>query len=171
MRKIFFLVFILILGQGLKINAQKSEVNYHDPETWILGYFDSDRFLAEPHQVWYNKGFDDYDLDSEAFMELSELDLKDIEVLIVLATWCPDSRREVPRFMKITELVGLNEERIKLLGTDSNKVAPIDGYDVLNIERVPTFIFYRNKKEIGRIIEYPKASLERDIVNILGAEN
>jgi hypothetical protein len=37
----------------------------------------------------------------------------------------------------------------------------------LNIVRVPTFIFYKNNSEAGRIIEVPKTSLEQDMVNIL----
>ena len=99
-------------------------------------------------------------------MELSETDMTDVEVLVVLGTWCPDSRREVPRFMKIMELSGFDQELISLMGTDSYKVAPVDNYDDLNIDRVPTFIFYYKKNEIGRIIEYPLTSLERDMVNI-----
>ena len=39
-----------------------------------------------------------------------------------------------------------------------------DGY---NIHRVPTFIFYKNGKEVNRIVEYPKETLERDIKNIV----
>ena len=37
----------------------------------------------------------------------------------------------------------------------------------MNIERVPTFIIYRGEKEIGRIVETPKKSLERDLWNIV----
>lgn len=38
------------------------------------------------------------------------------------------------------------------------------------IKKIPTFIFYRNNKEIGRYIEYSKKSLEKDILNILIGE-
>ena len=37
----------------------------------------------------------------------------------------------------------------------------------LGIQRVPTFIIYKNNIESGRIIETPKTSLEQDLVNIL----
>ena len=35
------------------------------------------------------------------------------------------------------------------------------------MEKVPTFIFYRHEKEIGRIIEHPEERLEEDINKIL----
>ena len=36
----------------------------------------------------------------------------------------------------------------------------------LNIHRVPTFLFYENKKEIARIVELPNNTLEMDIAQI-----
>jgi uncharacterized protein (DUF1015 family) len=37
----------------------------------------------------------------------------------------------------------------------------------LEIEKVPTFIVYRNGEEIGRIIETPIKSMEEDLYEIL----
>jgi len=170
MRRIFFLTLV-VLGFVLvsPVSAQ-DRTDYLSPGTWLLGYFEADRLLEEPHESWYNKEFDSYEIDSEAFLELSELDLNDIEILIVLGTWCPDSRREVPRFMKLVQSLGFGPGKIKLMGTDSFKKAPLDNYEDLNIERVPTFIFYRNNSELGRIIEYPKESLEKDMLTIFGVK-
>jgi len=39
--------------------------------------------------------------------------------------------------------------------------------DNLDIKRVPTFIIYENGEEIGRIIETPKKSLEKDLEKIV----
>jgi hypothetical protein len=50
---------------------------------------------------------------------------------------------------------------------DINKVAPLADYPALGIERVPTFIFYKNNSEAGRIIEVPVTSLEQDTRDIL----
>jgi len=57
------------------------------------------------------------------------------------------------------------------VGVDISKLAPVGGYDTLNIERVPTFIFLKNKVEAGRIIETPVTSLEQDMLNILTGMN
>jgi hypothetical protein len=37
----------------------------------------------------------------------------------------------------------------------------------LKIERIPTFIFYRNGREIGRIVENPKTEMLEDILAIV----
>ena len=84
-----------------------------------------------------------------------------------MGTWCPDSRREVPRFMKILDLWKFPGEKVTFIGVDNAKLAPVGGYDKLEIERVPTFIIFRNKVETGRIIENPVTSLEQDMLNIL----
>jgi hypothetical protein len=39
--------------------------------------------------------------------------------------------------------------------------------DSLDIELVPTFIFYRKGMEIGRIVETPLQTMEEDIYRIL----
>ena len=147
--------------------THSQQVNYSDPETWLLGYFDQDALLREPHDKWYNDEFDKYEFDQDAFMELAELATEDLTIVIVLGTWCPDSRREVPRFLKVLQSCGFPMENVSFIGVDSRKIAPIDDYDKLDIERVPTFIVCINKVEAGRIIEYPKSSLERDMVEIL----
>ena len=36
-----------------------------------------------------------------------------------------------------------------------------------NITHVPTFIFLKDGKELGRITEYPERTLERDMVQII----
>jgi hypothetical protein len=40
----------------------------------------------------------------------------------------------------------------------------------LKVERVPTFVFYRGKGEIGRIIENPKAGMLEDFMEIIFKE-
>ena len=37
----------------------------------------------------------------------------------------------------------------------------------LDIELVPTFIFYRNGEELGRIVETPEDTLEKDLAEIV----
>ncbi|MEZ5000795.1 MAG: thioredoxin family protein [Bacteroidales bacterium] len=165
------LVFLFILQWGCLVAQDQSEpgkrVNYSDPETWVLGYFDLGFITTGIHSQWYISEHDSYSADEEALSGLLAIPADDISITIVIGTWCPDSRRELPRFMKLMEFWDFPIERITFIGVDSYKVAPVGDYEELGIERVPTFIIYRNKVEAGRIIEYPTASLERDMVNIL----
>ena len=147
--------------------AQDHVWDFRDATTWILGDFSPARFLDQPHSAWYLEGFAGYVPDQAIMEELKQTDIRDYSITIVLGTWCPDSRREVPRFMKIADLWGFPEDKIRFLGTDINKMAPLADFPALGIERVPTFIFYKNNSEVGRIIEVPLTSLEQDTRDIL----
>lgn len=97
--------------------------------------------------------------------------LKDVEVEIYLGTWCGDSRREVPRFVKMLDELQLNRKQLKFIAlydfTDGKyKQGPKGEEKGKNIHRIPTFIFSRNGKEIGRIVESPINDLETDLAQI-----
>lgn len=141
--------------------------DFRDATTWILGDFPLSRFFSEPHSTWYVNGFSEYQPDQAFINELKKVDISNLTITIVMGTWCPDSRREVPRFMKIVDQWGFPEGKIRFIGVDINKIAPLADYNELGIERVPTFIFYENNSEKGRIIEVPVTSLEQDTENIL----
>lgn len=141
--------------------------DFRDASTWILGDFSASRFFSPPHSSWYVSTYRDYTPHPEFISELKELNISNLTVTIVLGTWCPDSRREVPAFMKMVDLWGFPEEKIRFIGVDIDKNAPLQDYVELGIVRVPTFIFYENNSEKGRIIEVPVTSLEQDTRNIL----
>lgn len=154
---------------GSEATAEMSEHvwDFRDATTWLLGDVRPEWLLNDPHGVWYSKGYSDYIPDEQAMEQLLATAPDSITITVVLGTWCPDSRREVPRFMKITDMWGFPAGKMRLIGVDIDKKAPLDEYPALGIERVPTFIFYKNNIELGRIIETPVTSLEQDMVKIL----
>jgi hypothetical protein len=103
----------------------------------------------------------------ETIFKIQDANVNEVTVLIVLGSWCGDSRREVPRFLKMLDQCGLTRIKVTYLGVDLSKYSPVGDYEKLNIEKVPTFIVYRNNIEAGRIIEYPVTSLEGDFLEIL----
>jgi len=143
------------------------EVNFSEQTTWLLGYFNPARLAREPYSVWYIKNFDDYQLHSDAINRLLEISKDNLTIKIVMGTWCPDSRREVPRFMRVLDVWHFPVEKVTFIGVDNAKLSPVGEYENLGIQRVPTFIIYKNNIEAGRIIENPMTSLEQDMVNIL----
>lgn len=146
---------------------RRPRVNFHRPETWLIGYFQPDLFVRPPHNEWYQPEYDSYEPAAADVNRILEANVSGVSVLVVLGTWCPDSHREVPRFMKIINECGLQKIPVRFLGVDMDKVAPLGDYDRLGIVKVPTFIIYRDKTEAGRIIEYPSTSLEGDFADIL----
>lgn len=92
-----------------------------------------------------------------------------LRVEVFFGTWCSDSRRDVPAFLKIINSdKTLSSMPYKLFAVDRSKHTP-DGLAVKRgIERVATFIFYKNETEIGRIVEFPDDTIEEDMAFILG---
>ncbi len=145
----------------------RAEVKFSDQSTWLLGYFNPAQMSSLPHSEWYQKGFDEYQPRTEAMNKLLAIGKEGLSIKIVMGTWCPDSRREVPKFMKILSQWQFPAADVIFIGVDNEKLSPVGEYDKLGIQRVPTFIIYKNNIEAGRIIENPVTSLEQDMVNIL----
>jgi thiol-disulfide isomerase/thioredoxin len=106
---------------------------------------------------------------SQDFVDLIRLVNHGIDVVVFLGTWCSDSRREVPHFLKIADQAGIPMSRITLFALDRQKQSPDGTAKHYDIDRVPTFVFLKEGEEVGRIVETPKTTLEGDIVAILAA--
>lgn len=113
---------------------------------------------------YYQSGFRDYEVTGAKQIENS---LSGIKIKVVLGTWCHDSQVQVPRFFKILTEADYKKDTAEILCVNLDKKIPGKNISSLNIKRVPTFIFYQDEKEIGRIVESPKQSLEEDMLNIL----
>jgi thiol-disulfide isomerase/thioredoxin len=92
-----------------------------------------------------------------------------VDFLVFFGTWCGDSRRELPHFLRIADQCGIESSRIRLYGLDRSKKSNDGLSDQYHIEKVPTFIFLKDGEEVGRITEMPKATLEADMLSILAA--
>jgi len=145
-----------------------AQLDFSNPATWLIGYFDPGRLSQEPYSSWYIKGYDDYQYNTAAVNLLMDMNKTGISIKIVMGTWCSDSRREVPRLMRILDLWQFPLSGVTFIGVDDAKHSPVGDYDKLDIQRVPTIIIYKNNIEAGRIIENPVTSLEQDMVKILG---
>ncbi len=118
------------------------------------------------NDVWKGLRAQDYEPDAAAVSTIAAR-AGDVDVFAVVATWCPDTRRDLPRFFKIADKAGLPMSRVKLLAVDRTKKDAEGQTEKWNVTRVPTFIFLRGGKEIGRVVERPTTTLEQDIAAIV----
>ena len=100
---------------------------------------------------------------------LQKIDLEDVRVTVVLGMWCEDSQREVPHFLKIADLAPMKGVNTEYHAVNREKFCPDQAIQELKAPYVPTFIFYKNGREMGRIIEHPEKNLEEDMLRILGS--
>lgn len=131
-----------------------------------LGRFDRSVFLDSNFVDWFNEEYNSYTINENALSDIM-IEVEDVYVKIVMGTWCSDSIREVPRFYKILDVVNFDKNHVDLICVDKAKVGLDDEVDGLGVYLVPTFIFPKEGKELGRIIESPNDSLEKDFENIL----
>ena len=160
--------------QGGTENTQEiytSDKLVDDPENegekMLLGKVSHADFKSDSLFPWMSENFKAYKPDSITLIELKK-ELKGVYIKAFMGTWCEDSQREVPHFYKILKSIGINEERIEMAAVSHDKDTP-QGYEKdLNIGYVPTFIFYKQEKELGRFVEYAqRATLEEDILTIV----
>jgi len=91
-------------------------------------------------------------------------------VEVFLGTWCSDSQREVPKFLKIVDELKTKYGKdlaVSFVAVDRAKQMPEALLAGKSIEKVATFIVYRNDVELGRIVEKPHGLLEDDLLALL----
>jgi thiol-disulfide isomerase/thioredoxin len=103
---------------------------------------------------------------TEALSTLHQVN-QTVEIVLFHGAWCPDSQREVPRFMRILELADNHRLHLTEYEVNRQKEDATGRFQEYAIQYVPTFIFISNGKELGRIVESPKKSLEEDFAAIV----
>ena len=117
----------------------------------------------------WQKNYEAYTPDSALVNSLSRRADDGLRTEIFLGTWCADSRREVPRFLKIIDRSRfVAADSVFLWAVDRNKELDNGLTQERNIRRVATIIIFSHGAELGRIIERPRSeTLEQDILTIL----
>ena len=107
-----------------------------------------------------------YKPDSEIIAKLNTI--KDsVLVDVFMGMWCHDSKREIPAFFKIMESIDNPLITANYTALEYRRRGPKDIIKENNIKRTPTFIIYKNGKEVGRIIEEVEVSVESDLYEII----
>jgi hypothetical protein len=183
MRFIFScLLLIMIAGSNFscqpKLRPVRTSLNQEsrdvDGNPMLLGICTKERLVQNPFGSWFNLNYSNYKIDT-AVAEKLRTKLVNIRFEIFMGTWCGDSRREVPRMFKILDYCGVTAAQIELITLSdldsSYKQSPGHEERGLDIHRVPDLIVFSDKKEIGRIVESPVVSLEKDLSAIINGEN
>ncbi len=136
----------------------------------LLGACSRIALQQAPFVNWFQPNYDSYVVDSATCKFVEPL-LKNKKITIFLGTWCGDSKREVPRILKMLDCCNFPAGQLQLImvsNIDSSyKQSPTHEEWGRNIVRVPTIIIEEGGRESGRIVEYPVISLEKDLLAIL----
>ena len=167
---IVILICLLTLTSCMDAQDKVQEIQLDTGELILLGAIPREALQKDSYANWYSSFYTEYQTDDIRISQFQE-QLKEHNVLLFMGTWCSDSQREVPRFMKILEKAGFPEDQIKIVAVDKRdefyKTSPGGEEKGLNIEFVPTIIFMKEGKEVNRIVELPENTLEADMETIL----
>lgn len=137
-----------------------------DANGYLIGIANKESFQDEAFKGLFNINYDEYTTNKETIEKLKTA-LEGYTVKGFMGSWCGDSKRETPRFYKLLDETGFNQNDFELITVDRSKKTPDNLQKGLNIIRVPTFIFYKDGEEVGRYVEYPRETLEKDILKIV----
>ncbi len=166
------LTAILLLVASFYVSAQSFnyEITTEGKSPVLLGKINKEGLSSEAYYEWFTKNYDEYQI-NPVLIDQFKTQLKEYTIKAFMGTWCGDSKREVPRFYKILETADFPLDRLTLIAVsrerDTYKQSPGGEEEGLTIHRVPTFIFYKDGKEVNRIVESPVTTLEADIHAIL----
>jgi hypothetical protein len=132
----------------------------------LLGYCSREGLMDTLFSSYFKMEYANYHPDTAILSHLKKI-TGNTRVTIVMGTWCSDSQEQVPRFFRICDALGHSLPPPVFICVNKNKTAGELPVDQLAILKVPTFIIYRDQKEIGRIVETPSRSLEKDLLDIL----
>jgi hypothetical protein len=171
--KSIYIAFIIALAIPMNNEAQtiyNLEVKDKNGNLLLLGKSTRERLQQAPYDSWFNTTYNDYLIDSATANQLKSM-LKGKRFQIFMGTWCGDSRREVPRIYKLLDYCGIPASQIELINVDYHdsayKQSPTHEERGLQIHRVPNLLVYEKNKELGRVVESPVTTWEKDLLAIL----
>jgi thiol-disulfide isomerase/thioredoxin len=121
-------------------------------------------------RAWFPTGYDLFSFDdAESYRGILGARTDQLQVLAFIGTWCPDCQEHLPGFVRIWETAKFPPGSLRIYALDRAKSFP-GGEELIQkhaIRRLPTFVFLRGGKELGRITETPKRTLLADMARIV----
>ncbi|MCD6543938.1 MAG: thioredoxin family protein [Flavobacteriaceae bacterium] len=160
MKKIAFLFLVLVHFNGLSQD--------HD-EKMLVGIQSKENFEQQPFSEWYNPNYKNAKLDAAVVKKIKK-NIKGVTIKAFMGTWCGDSQHEIPIFYKLMDAINFDYNNLNMIAVNRSKETPDNLQKDYHITNVPTFIFYKKGKEIGRFVEYPRETLEKDMLKIVSGK-
>ena len=160
MKKLIFIIIVFI-----HFNA----ISQDQDEKMLVGIQTEESFKQQPFSEWFNPNYSDAKLDVSTVKKIKK-HMKGITIKAFMGTWCGDSQHEVPIFYKLMDAIDFDDNKLTMIALNQSKETPDnlqEGYEITN---VPTFIFLKKGKEIGRFVEFPRETLEKDMLKIVSGK-
>ena len=161
MKKIALLLFALLFScqSGLKLHTEM-----YKNKPILVGKAHLQDLETKPYNEWFDANYRDYRPDNEVVDKLKSK-INNYRFTVILGTWCGDSQEQVPALFKVLDRAGYKYPvELYCVPRKYKNYNPVERF---NLIRVPTIILYKDKREKGRIIEYPMDRIETDLWQII----
>ena len=148
----------------------KDELIDENGDPIIIGKQKRATLEKEPYKKWFDKNYKQHSLDTLTMRAIKD-DLAQTDITLFMGTWCEDSQREIPAFFKALDIVGIDSSLVNIITISEDKESPATFLEGRDVNYVPTIIFKKEGKELGRIVEYSIFSIEKDMAKILNGED
>ncbi|WP_298634386.1 thioredoxin family protein [uncultured Umboniibacter sp.] len=150
--RIKLLVLLIFMGA---ISGCVDSMQASSSKSMVIGAITAEQLLAE------------YDHFSHQYRELGQIDLSSTEVetlrnmkfIVLFGSWCHDSVREVPYFIRLMEAADITD--YQLVGVDYSKQDDKGLATFYELKSTPTFVVLDAEGvEIGRFVESSPYEME-----------
>ena len=119
------LLFILFIGCNGKIKKEANDDNEDIEYVDLIGKFKRVELETHPFiKDSFNLNYTNYKVDEEVLKKIKPLLKRDISIKVIMGTWCEDSEREIPAFIKILEAINYDTSKMRIIAVDEEKTTP-----------------------------------------------
>lgn len=158
----------LLLAGGLLLStlawAQGNTDKASNKKKVVKGKLTMQALMNDSELPWFYTGVNNYQANDNMLNYIKDNRGK-FNVVAVAGTWDEQSQRLLPALYKIMILAGSPDEQVLTFGADEKMQT--DAPQDYKVKKLPTFILFRDGKEIGRVSGEVGESLESDMAKIL----
>ena len=162
------IIAALLLMMSTHTQAQTTYVTAKDDDGGLIfnGPITFADLNKEASFVWLKSGEKEYTPQEQATLYLTAY-LKNYTMVVFMGTWCDDSHYLIPRLERVLQMIDYPASKLTMYGVTRAKTTKNGEEKKYNITLVPTIILYKNGKEMGRITETVKKTIEEDLAAII----
>jgi len=162
--------FVLILISSCSPKNRLVVTKDNDGSKMLVGTSDRTALMNDKAFGWFRDGYNSYKPDANSIKTISDL-APSLHIEVFGGTWCSDTHDQLPGFYKVMDAAKVLDSQITLHLVNRDKKTRDGSSDKYQITNVPTFIVFIGGKQVGKIVESPKTTIEGDIAAMLIDKN
>lgn len=112
MKSLFLLTFFLLTSTIISSQKINQEISLENQQPLLVGEINIEGLSSYSYKEWFQPNLASYTVSTNNLEQVKDK-LAEYQILIFMGTWCGDSKREVPRFIKILESVDFHWKSLK----------------------------------------------------------